>query len=152
MKKSIFSIAISLYAIICLSACAAAQTPFSQLKSDSDVSRVYLSGSILNMTVTDNLMGVAEGSEIKGVEIYSCNSKKSAEKARELLQQYSAENPGIEELIAVSQKNDETYIYGIPISGSNTFSNVVIATFDPKEANIILVRGVLIFDRTTLNK
>lgn len=148
MKQIIISI-LTAFSILAATSCATAQTPFSALKNEKDVTRVYLSKAMMALAGKSipNDMPIDKSSSINTIEVFECSSSKSIAKAREILTQYLNTEPTPEEIVTVNKNNEETHILGIPSSTNpGTYSSMIIVNFEKKEADIVILSGSITFN------
>lgn len=148
MNRIIISI-LAAFSILAATSCATAQTPFSALKNEKDVTHVYLSKAMMALagkSLSSDLL-IDKSSSINTIEVFECSSPKSIAKAREILAQYMNTEPTPEEIVTVNKNNEETLILGVPSpSKPNTYSSMIIVNFEKKEADIVILSGSITFN------
>lgn len=139
---------------------AAPKSAFSDLKSVDGVTRVYISKAMMQLSdsFTDGMPAdLGEGTKLDDLEVYTCSTPQTITMAREALQKELKNTPDIEELLMVTEDDDETMIYGVPFKGGSTivykngtkvsaFSHIIIFTRDDKEVTVLLLNGYITFD------
>lgn len=126
-----------------------ADSPFSELRSQPDVTRVFISKAMMRMgmqqvgsmsDLQDNLP-FGPGTKLDDMEIYTCESAASAARAKSIFNDYLKDNGKFEELLTVDEADQRTAICGIPGDEEGFYKTLLIFTTEKDESTVILING-----------
>jgi|InofroStandDraft_1065614.scaffolds.fasta_scaffold18978_1 hypothetical protein len=139
MKRLLF-----LFAIFCtiLTSCRA-QNPFQAIADMDDVQTVYVGKAVMKLAkgidLGDQALNKMTGN-LDSVLVMNISNKKAAQKAREMVKEYVEQN-GLEQLLAATEKDESTTIFGRASDDGENISDMLLYTTEPGESNLILIKG-----------
>lgn len=144
MKRLRFFILISVAIVFAATACAQKMT-FPSLNNQEGVTKVFVNKAMLSMAGNSiNLGGKVPASMLKNldsIEVLTSDDTAGAEKIKEAMTDYLAENTDMDVMVQVSDNGQDVSIYSVPKPGSDNLAKLIIYVVEPDEVTLVVMNG-----------
>lgn len=131
--------------VFALMACAQKPT-FPSLNNQNGITTVYISKAMLAMAGKSNILNgvpVKDIDKLESVEVITAENQSVSQKIQDAMSEYTRNNPDLEILLQVNEKDNIVKIYGKPIAGSSNFSVMIIHVSESNENVLVVMKGVI---------
>ncbi len=131
--------------VFALMACAQKPT-FPSLNNQNGITTVYISKAMLAMAGKSNILNgvpVKDIDRLESVEVITAENQSVSQKIQDAMSEYTRNNPDLEILLQVNEKDNNVKIYGKPIAGSSNFSVMIIHVSESNENVLVVMKGVI---------
>lgn len=131
--------------VFALMACAQKST-FPSLNNQNGITSVYISKAMLTMAGKSNSLNgvpVKDIDRLESVEVITAEEQSMSQKIQDAMSEYTRNNPDLEILLQVNEKDNNVKIYGKPIAGSTNFSVMIIHVSESDENVLVVMKGVI---------